>query len=145
VQTRLVGGFEATQARVRGLTASNTTGSGTTGRLDVPADQPGTSNTDPVTVQIPAPSTRFLRFVHPNGFFTIDYPDNWVPYRSGTAVTMAPPTGVLPAAAGRRQTLIYGVIINHYSAFAGPIARRNLSLQHNYAPFEDTTATRGTR
>jgi Zn-dependent protease with chaperone function len=142
VQTRVVGGFETTQARIRGLTASGTRASGLTGRLDVPTDQPA-ATVGPITVQIPPPSTRFLRFVQPSGFFTVDYPDNWRTYPSGYAVSMAPEGGVQVGANGR-QVIVYGVIINHYAPFAGPIARRNLSLQHHYAPFEDTTSNRGT-
>jgi Zn-dependent protease with chaperone function len=142
VQTRVVGGFETTQARIRGLTASGTPASGLTGRLDVPTDQPA-ATVGPITVQIPPPSTRFLRFVQPSGFFTVDYPDNWRTYPSGYAVSMAPEGGVQVGTNGQ-QVIVYGVIINHYSPFAGPIARRNLSLQHHYAPFEDTTSNRGT-
>ena len=143
VQTRVVGGFEATQARVRGLTASGTQPSGSTGRLDVPAAQP-TATAGPVTVEIPAPSNRFLRFVQPSGFFTIDYPDNWRTFPSAYAVSMAPEGGVLTTGENGQQVMVYGVILNHYAPFAGPAARRDLSLQHNYAPFEDTTSSRGT-
>ncbi|HEU5217057.1 MAG TPA: M48 family metallopeptidase [Gemmatimonadales bacterium] len=141
VQTRVVGGFEVVQARVRGLTASGQS-TALAGRLDVPTDQPD-NPWGRLTVSVQPPSTRFLRFVQPSGFFTVDYPDNWRTYSSGYAVTMAPQGGMLGAPDGR-QVIAYGVIINHYSPFAGDWTRRNLSLQHHYAPFEDTTRTRGT-
>ncbi len=142
VQTRVVGGFESMQARVRQVTAAGAPSSGGRGRLDPPAEQPA-APVSPVAVEIPSPSTRFLRFVQPSGFFTIDYPDNWRTYGSGYAVSMAPEGGVLSTDNGQ-QVLVYGVILNHYAPFEGATARRNQSLQHNYAPFEDTTATRGT-
>jgi len=92
--------------------------------------------TQPVTVTVAAPSARFARFSHPNGFFTIDYPNNWRAYASGNAVSIAPDGGVIVAANGR-QTLRYGVVINHYAPFEGDNDRWAASLQRNYAPFED--------
>jgi len=92
--------------------------------------------TQPVTVTVAAPSARFARFSHPNGFFTIDYPNNWRAYASGNAVSITPDGGVIVAANGR-QTLHYGVVINHYAPFEGDNDRWAASLQRNYAPFED--------
>jgi Zn-dependent protease with chaperone function len=92
--------------------------------------------TQPVTVTVAAPSARFARFSHPTGFFTIDYPNNWRAYASGNAVSIAPDGGVIVAANGR-QTLHYGVVINHYAPFEGDNDRWAASLQRNYAPFED--------
>lgn len=93
---------------------------------------------DPVTVEIPAPSSRFARFTHPSGFFTVDFPNNWRAASSGQAVSIAPDGGVVVASNGRR-TLHYGVIINHYAPFEGDNDRWAASLQRNYAPFEDRT------
>jgi hypothetical protein len=97
----------------------------------------------PIQVQVPAPSSRFLRLRQASGFFTIDYPDNWRVYQTGFAVSLAPEGGVATNANGA-QELLYGVIINHYQPFQGAYDRRTLSLQHHYAPFEDTTGARGT-
>jgi len=140
VQTRVVGGFETVQTRVSRLAPP----SGTTqvGRLDSETAQP-TVVVGPVTVQVAPPSTRYLRFSQPSGFFTIDYPDNWRAYPSGFAASMAPEGGVVTAESGA-QVMLYGVILNHYSPFEGAWARRNSSLQRNYTPFEDRTGDRGT-
>ena len=98
--------------------------------------------TGQVAVRVAAPSSRFLRFEHPTGFFSIDHPDNWNVYTSGLAVSMAPEGGVVNGSDGR-QILLYGVIVNHYTPFAGEEERRTLSLERSYAPFEDRTKPRG--
>ncbi len=92
----------------------------------------------PVTVTVAAPSSRFSRFSMPNGFFTIDYPNNWRAYGSGHAVSIAPDGGVVNSTNGK-QTLHYGVIVNHYAPFEGETDRWSASLQRSYAPFEDRT------
>jgi hypothetical protein len=98
-----------------------------------------------VRVTVGPPSTRFARFAQPNGFFTIDYPDNWRAYPSGLAVSIAPGGGVVGLPNGQ-QSMLYGVIVNHYAAFEGEYGRTSNSLRHHYAPFEDRTSTavRGT-
>ena len=95
--------------------------------------------TQPVTVTVGEPSARFARFSHPTGFFTVDYPNNWRAYSSGQAVSIAPEGGVVASANGR-QTLHYGMVINHYAPFEGDNDRWAASLQRNYAPFEDRTS-----
>ncbi|HEV8599348.1 MAG TPA: M48 family metallopeptidase [Gemmatimonadales bacterium] len=121
-------------------------------RLPLPSSQQVTQTAPPaqeppaigqVAVQVAAPSSRFLRFEHSSGFFAIDHPDNWNVYPSGLAVSMAPEGGVVNASDGR-QVLLYGVIVNHYTPFAGAEERRSLSLERSYAPFEDRTKPRGT-
>jgi Zn-dependent protease with chaperone function len=92
----------------------------------------------PVTVTIPAPSTRFARYSQPNGFFTIDYPNNWRATGTGMAVSLAPQGGVATLSNGR-QSMHYGVILNHYAPFEGETERWSASLRNNYAPFEDRT------
>jgi hypothetical protein len=91
-----------------------------------------------VTVRVPAPSSRLTRFTHGSGFFRIDYPDNWRPYPSGMAVSIAPEGGVIETTNGPPH-MLYGVIVNHYVPFNGDDDRWNQSLQRNYAPFEDRT------
>ena len=137
-QTQLVGGFDGVRSRLHGLPA--------TGPQQVVATGPGPQTTPaagPLAVHIAAPSARFVRFAQPNGFFTIDHPDNWQAYPSGFAVSIAPDGGVVTASDGR-QTMLYGVIVNHYTPFNSPDSVRRQSLQKNYAPFEDRNAARGT-
>jgi len=90
-------------------------------------------------VRVDQPSSRFQRFDQPNGFFTIEYPDNWRAYASGSgyAVSMAPDGGVVDTGNGQ-QAMLYGVIVNHYAPFEGETDRRQESRQRSYAPFEDT-------
>jgi hypothetical protein len=96
-------------------------------------------------VRVPAPSSRFVRFEQPNGFFTIEHPDNWRAFAStpGYAVSIAPEGGVADMSSGQ-PVMVYGVIVNHYSPFDGETERRTQSLQRNYAPFEDRNSARGT-
>jgi Zn-dependent protease with chaperone function len=94
--------------------------------------------TQPVTITVAPPSARYARYSHPTGFFTVDFPNNWRAYSSGTAVTIAPDGGMVVAPTGR-QTLHYGVILNHYAPFEGDNDRWAASLQRNYAPFENRT------
>ena len=139
-QTSEVGGLASIQSRLGSVSvaASQTpwpseTSTGTVAR-------PG----DIVQVNVPAPSSRLAKFDQPNGFFTIQYPNNWQAYanQSTFSASFAPPGGVVEMSNGR-PAMTYGVIVNHYSPFNGEYARRSNSLQRNYAPFEDRTATRG--
>ncbi|HEV8365999.1 MAG TPA: M48 family metallopeptidase [Gemmatimonadaceae bacterium] len=141
VQTHDVGGLATIQSRLGGVAVATsqtqwptTTSTGTVAR---PAN---------IRVSVPAPSSRFLKFDHPSGFFSIQYPSNWRTYATTTnlAVSMAPEGGVVENTDGT-PVMVYGVIINHYSPFNGEYARRSNSLQRNYAPFEDRreNATRG--
>jgi len=129
---QVVGGFATIQQRLGGLAAATGTQQPTyttsTGTVVMPNET--------VTVNVPAPSTRFSRFSHGNGFFTIDYPSNWRAYQSGLAVSLAPEGGVVELSNGQPQ-LLYGVIVNHYTPFEGSDDRWSNSLQRNYSPFED--------
>jgi hypothetical protein len=95
-------------------------------------------------VRVDQPSSRFLRFEQSNGYFTIEYPDNWRAYASGSgyAVSMAPDGGVVDTGNGQ-QAMLYGVIVNHYAPFEGETQRQQDSRQRSYAPFEDTDQWRG--
>jgi len=137
-QTQLVGGFATVRSRLRGLAPATPQQVVTTDPR--PQD---TVVTGQVAVNVDAPSSRLIQFAQANGFFTIDYPDNWQAYPSGFAVSMAPEGGVVSTSDGR-QVMLYGVIVNHYTPFNTAEARRNQSLQRSYAPFEDRNAERGT-
>ncbi|HVT41215.1 MAG TPA: M48 family metallopeptidase [Gemmatimonadaceae bacterium] len=137
--TQDVGNFASVRTRVAGLA---TTSSQPVGRLDVPVSAGGTVNR-PVAVRVDPPSTRFVRFAHPAGFITIDYPDNWSAYAapSGFAVSIAPAQGVAQTSDGQ-QHLIYGMIVNHYAPFATAPGRSGSGYQRkNYVPFEDNSAS----
>ena len=128
---QVVGGFATIQQRLGGLaaaSASQPTYTTSTGTVVLPNET--------VTVSVPAPSTRFSRFSHGNGFFTVDYPGNWRAYQSGLAVSLAPEGGVVELSNGQ-PNLLYGVIVNHYAPFEGADDRWSQSLQRNYTPFED--------
>jgi predicted Zn-dependent protease len=135
--TQVIGGFATVQSRLRGLSPAGS--QQVVQSNPIPAQD--TAGFGRVAVNVAAPSSRFLKFEHPNGFFTIDYPDNWTAYPSGLAVSMAPEGGVVTGSDGR-QAMVYGVIVNHYAPFAGPEDRWRGSLQRNYAPFEDRTRPR---
>jgi Zn-dependent protease with chaperone function len=140
VRNQEVGGFASIQSRVGGTAVA-------AGQTQWPTTtSPGSVEpTRPVQVTVPPPSTRFLRFEQPNGFFVINYPDNWRTYATtpGFAVSIAPDGGVVEMSNGQ-PAMVYGVIVNHYAPFEGEYDRRAQSLQRNYAPFEDRTAPRGT-
>lgn len=135
-RTQVVGGFETMQSGLRRLSPSSS--------QVVVRDPPQHDSvaTGQLTVRVAPPSSRFLQFAHPAGFFTIDYPENWKAYPSGLAVSLAPEGGVATRS-DDRPVLVYGVIVNHYSPFEGEETRRSRSLEHSYAPFEDRSAPRG--
>ena len=88
-----------------------------------------------VPVNVPAPSARFTRFTHAQGFFVIDHPDNWRRYTNGLAVSLAPSGGVVEV--NGRPAMVYGMIVNHYEPFEAEDDRWSSSLQRSYTPFED--------
>jgi Zn-dependent protease with chaperone function len=138
-RSEVLGGFTTIRADLSRLSA--------TGTQQIVEQVPNPLIPDTATVgagpvQVARPSSRLVRFAQPNGFFSINYPANWRAYPSGLAVTLAPDGGVLTRSDGR-QVLLYGIIVNHYFPFTTEDTRRNLSLQRNYAPFEDRTLPRG--
>lgn len=132
-RVQVVGGLPAVQQRLGGIAASTTQPqyNTSTGQVDIP-------RTGSVTVTVPAPSTRYVRYTHSNSFFTIDYPSNWRAFPSGNAVSLAPDGGVVEVTSGQ-PNLLYGAIVNHYHPFEGETERWNQSMQRNYTPFEDRT------
>jgi beta-barrel assembly-enhancing protease len=135
-RTEVVGGFTSVRAGLQRLPAA---GQQSVGYVEAPRD---TVYAGQIRVQVEEPSSRLVRFEQPNGFFSIDRPENWEAYPSGNAVSMAPRGGVVTTADGK-QIMVYGVIVNHYTPFAGDLARRSQSLARSYAPFEDRSAPRG--
>ena len=135
-RTQVVGGFDGMRTTLRGLAVASAQQTTVTEYLG-----PDTAVTERVELRVASPSSRFVQFAQPTGFFTIDHPDNWVAYPSGLAVSIAPEGGVITRRDGQ-PVLLYGVIINHYVPFAGTEARLQSSLRRSYVPFEDRTAVR---
>ncbi len=133
-----VGGFASVKSAM-GQSSSAVATSQNPGRLTPPADETGTY--DPRTVvQLPAPSTRVVRYTQPSGFLTLSYPDNWrvAQSNSTTSVALAPVGGVVQSSDGQLH-LVYGVILNHYAPFA--TAGNQSGTLNRYAPFEDGNTT----
>lgn len=140
--SRDVGGFDGMRADLRRLSPAPQ-------RVAQQLEQPRNPETrdqesGQYEVRVDQPSSRFQRFEQPNGFFTIEHPDNWRAYasNSGFAVSMAPEGGVVDTGNGQ-QAMLYGVMVNHYTPFEGETARQQESRQRSYAPFEDTDQWRG--
>jgi beta-barrel assembly-enhancing protease len=124
VRTASVGGLQQVQARLRGMGAAPTlaqiqrgqaprgTGGGTTSRERV------------VVGRIEAPSGRYRSYRQRDGFFDLQYPDNWRVYESegGLGVTIAPEGGILETQSGT-PVIVYGVIVNHYDPFQQDYSR----------------------
>jgi Zn-dependent protease with chaperone function len=74
-------------------------------------------------VSIERPSSRTRTFQQRNGFFEVEYPENWQPYESQNAygVTIVPERGIVTSGQGQ-QSIIYGAIINHYVPFEGSVS-----------------------
>jgi Zn-dependent protease with chaperone function len=137
-RTTVLGGFDAMRNGLRSLPAA---GAGQI--VAQPNVSPGldTLANGQIVLRVDAPSSRFLRFEHATGFFTIDYPDNWNAYPSALAVALAPEGGVITRSDGR-QVLLYGAIVNHYAPFANGEDRWSAGMQRNYVPFEDRSRPR---
>ena len=156
-QSREVGGFDRMRADLRKRSPASTA---VAQRSDRPWNQDSrnqdsrnqdrrdqnTRNQDSrqQDVRVDQPSSRFQRFEQPNGLFTIEHPDNWRAYASGSgyAVSIAPDGGVVDTDNGQ-QAMLYGVIVNHYAPFQGDSERESASRERSYAPYEDTGRWRG--
>jgi Zn-dependent protease with chaperone function len=133
-----VGGFDRLRADLRRLAPAPQQ---VAQRSNTPQTQDSRNpNSGQYDVRVAEPSSRFQRFEQRNGFFTIDYPDNWQAYAAdpGYAVSIAPDGGVVDIGNGQ-QALLYGVIVNHYQPFENATDRQSASRQQSYAPFEDTS------
>lgn len=130
--SQVVGGFATMQSSLRTLAAAPTQPATITEYMT-----PDTIVTNErIDLRVAAPSSRFVRYSQPSGFFSIARPDNWNVYSSGVAVSMAPEGGVYTRSDGQ-PVLLYGVIVNHYVPFASTAARLRSSQLRSYVPFED--------
>jgi hypothetical protein len=98
--------------------------------------------TPAIAPDIPAPSTRFNSFRHPDELIAIEHPDNWHAFPSGFAISFAPSSGMVERNRNSPQ-LVQGVIVNVYAPFENDVDRWNHSLDRHYAPFPDRTRRRG--
>src|SRR6185295_19405115 len=80
--------------------------------------------------QIEPPSSRLATYQQRDGFFAIQYPENWRAYEpdNGFGVTIVPEGGVVDTGNGQ-QSIIYGVIVNHYDPFEARNSRQAASLE----------------
>ena len=122
--SRSSGRFASVQAELRGMPAGRSmqqiaSGQGTSTRGQT------TRGGAPVRVQVPTPSSRFASFRQRNDFFELQHPDNWRAYEAenGFGVTIVPEGGVVETGEGQ-QSIVYGVIVNHYDPFEGRSAQR---------------------
>jgi len=142
VRSNDVGGFDRMRADLQRLSPAP---SRVAQSLEEPRNQDSRNpDSGQFDVRVDEPSSRFQRFEQRNGFFTIEYPDNWRAYAAdpGYAVSIAPDGGVVDLGNGQ-QAMLYGVIVNHYEPFEGETERQRASRELHYAPFEDTDRWRG--
>jgi hypothetical protein len=80
-------------------------------------------------VRIETPSTRYTDFRQRDDFFEMQIPSNWRAYEAdnGFGVTIAPEGGVVDNGSGQ-ESIVYGVIVNHYDPFEGSAGRRNATI-----------------
>jgi hypothetical protein len=144
--SREVGGFPQVQSQLRGMgrapsmqqiargEAPRNTGS----RQRYPDDQRNPDDRYPATAsggsygqagRIETPSARLATYRQREGFFSIQYPDNWRPYEpdNGYGVTLVPEGGVVDTGDGQ-QSIVYGVIVNHYDPFESRDSRQAPTL-----------------
>ncbi len=89
---------------------------------NVPAAPRARSVAPTATVSVEPPSTRFRTFRQSQGYFEIQYPENWSAYAPsrGYGLTVIAPGGFVPTPGGR-QSLACGIVVNHYTPFDGEV------------------------
>jgi len=144
--SREVGGFAQVQSELRGMGRAPSMQDIARGQAPrnnrnrrsdgtYPGDENGNypSSGNPGTYgqrgTIEPPSSRLATYRQRDGFFAIQYPDNWRPFEpdNGFGVTIVPDGGVVDTGNGQ-QSIIYGVIVNHYDPFQARNSRRAPSL-----------------
>ncbi len=118
-ETAPVGGFSQARAELQSMPAAQSMAkiaqaSNTTSRTTSSGGTLGSAEPN-----IDQPSSTYRRFQQSNGFFTMEYPDNWRVYSpdNGYGVTLAPEGGFVDAGNGDQPNLVYGVVVNHYDPF----------------------------
>jgi hypothetical protein len=135
--SRTTGRFAGVQSELRGMPAGRSMqqiarGRGTTrGGQGTARGGQGTSTRDRTAgrgaarVQVEPPSSRFASFRQRDDFFELQHPDNWRAYaaENGFGVTIVPEGGIVETEDGQ-QSIVYGVVVNHYDPFEGGSAQR---------------------
>lgn len=123
-QSRETGSFQRIRSSLSGIPASNQR----TAVRQAPRSGSGRTTTRG-QVRIDPPSSRYARFDQRDGFFSIDYPDNWQAYMpsQGYGVTLVPQGGMIDGGNGN-EVILNGVIINHYDPFEQSDYRSNVTL-----------------
>ena len=127
---RVTAGLDQVQRELRGYGGAPTTAQVLRGEVPVrrTGGRGGSIYTGPVSIE--PPSTRLRSFEQRDGFFQIRYPDNWqvYPATNGYGATIAPPGGMIGNDQGQ-DSIVYGVIINHYDPFetTNDVGRTSLS------------------
>jgi Zn-dependent protease with chaperone function len=112
--TAVVGNLRSVQAQSRRLSPAPTT---LLAQSQAPANPQANGG-----LSIERPSSQFRVFRQADGMFQIEQPDNWSAYvpSGGYGVTIVPRGGFATASTGR-QSISYGVIVNHYVPFEGSV------------------------
>jgi hypothetical protein len=125
------GEFARVQANLRGMGTAPTMAeiSRGGGRTSSGSSYPSgrtTQGRQTGSVRIDPPSTRYTDFRQRDDFFEMEIPSNWRAYeaQNGFGVTIVPEGGVVDAGNGQ-ESIIYGVIVNHYDPFEGSTSSRN--------------------
>lgn len=121
-----VGSMAALQTQLRRLPPAPTTGQ-LAGTQTPTAPQPAPTAVGKAGISLEQPSASLRTFRQRQGFFEIQYPDNWISYAParGYGVTIAPRGGLVQTAGGQ-QNLVCGVVVNHYVPFDGAVGSRYL-------------------
>jgi hypothetical protein len=103
-----------------------------------------TSSAGPAAITIERPSTGLKTFRQRQGFFELQYPENWSAHApsQGYGVTIAPRGGFVPTSGGR-QRLTCGLVVNHYVPFDGAVGTRYrdpLGSLFGGTPLEEATS-----
>jgi predicted Zn-dependent protease len=108
---REVGGYEEAKAALDRRTTDPRRAS-----RQSPAPDTGARGGRP---RVEPPSSQVRSFRQRDGFFSVDYPGNWLVHEAprGYGVVIAPQGGILDSRG--RTEVVYGVVINHYDPFEG--------------------------
>jgi Zn-dependent protease with chaperone function len=114
--TAAVGGFRQARADLQGLPAAQSMQQ--IAQAATPAPAAGSASGAggrTAEERVERPSSTYRTFEQRTGFFRIEVPDNWVVHEpsQGYGVTLAPEGGLVDAG-NQEQSLVYGVIVNHY-------------------------------
>ncbi|MDA2928636.1 M48 family metallopeptidase [Acidobacteria bacterium AH-259-O06] len=113
-QVPSVGGFEKVKSDLRRMPAAPSMKQLAQAQSPRQGSQRGSRGRG-VNLGIEPPSSRLKTFKQSDGLFRIRYPENWLPFEAarGSAVTIVPRGGVVDLGKGE-ESVIYGVIVNHY-------------------------------